>query len=88
MDIDMYVWFAVIKSEDDEDGVYAFTNREKAVEFVTDTIVERHTEAGTPSRDIEAIVEDVEKTFETSETFVDKAYKPEQVYYINYTKVN
>lgn len=88
MDIDMYVWVAVIKSEYDEDGVYAFTNREKAVQFVTDTIIERHTKAVTPSRDIEAIVADAEKTFETSETFVDTTYKPEQIYYVTYTKVN
>jgi hypothetical protein len=88
MNTDMFVWIAVIRSEDDEDGVYAFTSREKAKQFVIDTIVQRHTDVGTPSRDIEAIVEQAERDLEYCEEFRDEKFKPLQDYCITCSKVN
>jgi len=85
---EMFVWIAVIRSEDDEDGVYAFTSREKAKQFVIDTIVQRHTEVGTPSHQIEAIVQLAENELEQWEAFSDKRFRPVQYYYITYSKVN
>lgn len=69
--MDMYVYIVVIQSADEQDGVYAFTNKAKAVQFIKDELVRTHEELNTPSRKIEALVEDAEEQLERTETVTD-----------------
>lgn len=70
--MDMYVYIVVMQSEDDEDGVYAFTNKAKAVQFVKDEVVRLHEGLGEPSRKIEEVAEDAERQLEHTESYDDE----------------
>lgn len=65
----MNVWIAVIQSDGDEDGLYGFTNENKARQFLLDAIVEAH--KNEPSKKVEEIVENAKQDFQLMNEYID-----------------